>query len=125
MPLRSVPKAIRALLCLYECAPGGARHHRSGELVLVPVVGKGAARILLDVRLVLVLGSARERLDGRRHGRIRRAYLDAPRKAHLRGGEGRLLRDRRRPAAEPALLIACQLAGRAARVERQAPNTVT
>src|ERR1700674_1949378 len=111
MPLCPVPKAIRALLCLYKCAKGRACHHGSGELVLVPVVRKGAARILLDMRLVLVLGSTRDGLDRHCNGRIRRAYRDAPREAHLRGGEGRLLRDHRQPTAEPTLLVAHQIAG--------------
>src|SRR5471030_2579198 len=104
MPLCPVPKAIRALLCVYKCPKGSPCHRGPGELVLVPVVRKGAARVLLDMRLVLVLGSTRDGLDRHCDGRIRRTYLDAPREAYLRGGEGRLLRDRRQPAAEPALL---------------------
>jgi len=45
-----VQKTFRALLCISKRASGGARHHGSGKFVLVPIVRKGTAGLLLDVR---------------------------------------------------------------------------
>ena len=73
-----VPKAIRSLLCLYKCSANGPCPNWQGECVLVSIVLKYPARVLLDMRFILVLGPAREGLDRRRDG-----AFDTPTAAHL------------------------------------------
>ena len=57
MPLCPVLEAVRALLCLDECATDSARHHGSGERVLVLIVREGTAGLLHDVRIAIAMGA--------------------------------------------------------------------
>ena len=70
---------------------------------VVPVLGAGAAGVLLGLRIIPVLGSGLQGRHRHRHGRVRGAHRDPYRGACPRRRQGRLLRDRRRIAAEPAL----------------------
>lgn len=71
-------KTFRALLCISKRASGGARHHGAGKFVLVPIVRKGTAGLLLDVRIVFVLGSARRDCTS-----IAMGAFDTPTSTHL------------------------------------------
>src|SRR5438132_3338011 len=78
LSLCPVQKAFWTLLCFGERSAGGDCHHGSGKLVLVPIVSKGTSGLLLHVRIVVVLGSARDGVDRRRNGRLRDTHLDSP-----------------------------------------------
>ncbi len=91
LSLHRMPEVFGSLLRIDRCTPFVRDDRRRPEHQLVPIVGKGAPRVLLNVRFFAFLGSDWSRLDGHCDGRIRWPDEYPYSRARLHCREGRLL----------------------------------